>query len=343
MQAAAGAQVDRVLRRELSLSAPSVRRVAFGVALELEGVEAPTLGDGVRTPAAAEPCTHVRRVAAAEIASRWADARPERARELRGRDGRLLLSVDADPIHGYLMRTPLDGRFLVSRDGLEILCAPLARAARSWTELLVGQLLPLVATLRGLEVFHASAVELDRGALLFTAPPGAGKTSVALHLVLAGARLLTDDAVSIEARCDRLMAHPGAGALGVHRDEQRRLGRRERERLGGARRVAGKTLYGVSAAGGPVPVTALFVLQRLGSSSREPIVRPLDPVDPFMLLASTFNLSVRTPERLRRQLEVCARLADEVPVMALDVAPEVDAGALAACVLEWAEQRVAGV
>ena len=98
----------------------------------------------------------------------------------------------------------------------------------------------------------------------------------------------------------------------------------------------------MSSAGGPVPVTALFVLRRLDSSSREPIVRRLDPVDPFKLLASTFNLSVRTPERLQRQLDVCARLAAEVPVMALDAAPDVDAATLAASVLDWAQESVAG-
>ena len=246
-----------------------VRRAAFGVALELEGIDLPALGAGVRAPAAAEPRTRVRRVAAGEITARWAGARPERARELRGHDGRLLLSVDADPVLGYLMRTPLDGRFLVPPSGLEVLCAPLARAARSWTDLLVGQLLPLVATLRGLEVLHASAVALDRGALLFTAPPGAGKTSAALRLVLTGARLLADDAVAIDAHGERLLAHPGAGALGVRRDEQRRLKRPERARLGGARRARqGKTRYAVSTAGGPVPVAALFLLRRTSSTSR---------------------------------------------------------------------------
>jgi len=321
----------------LSATALPVRRAAFGVALELEGIDVPSLDAGVRAPAAAEPRTRVRRVAAREIAARWADARPERARELRGRDGRLLLSVDADPVQGYLMRTPRDGRFLVPPDGLEVLCAPLARAARSWTDLLVGQLLPLVATLRGLEVLHASAVALDRGALLFTAPAGAGKTSAALRLVLEGARLLADDAVAIDAHGDRLLAHPGAGALAVRREEQRRLRRGERARLGGARRSAGKTRYDVSTAGGPVPVAAMFMLGR--TDSTRPIVRRLDPVDPFRLLAGTFNLSVRTPERLRRQLDLCARLADEVPVLSLDVPPTVDAGTLAACVREWATER----
>jgi hypothetical protein len=331
--------VERRAEQAPPLPAQSLRRVAFGVSLELDGVNVPSLRAGVRAPAAEEPRTRVRRVAVAEIAARWVEARPERVRELRSDDGRLLLSVDFDPGVGYLMRTPLHGRFLVSPDGLEVLCAPLARAMRSFTGLLVGQLLPLVATLRGLEVLHASAVAFDGGALVFTAPPGAGKTSLALRLVLAGARLLTDDAVSIDGRGDRLMAHPGSGGLGVRREEQRRLARRDRGRLGGARRSGGKSHYDVDSAGGPVPVEALFVLRRRSTRSREPIVRRLDPVDPFLLLASTFNLSVRTPERLQRQLDVCARLADEVPILALEVPSSVDATALAACVREWAAGR----
>jgi hypothetical protein len=125
-------------------------------------VDISMLVPSVGAAAVAQPPTRVRRVATAEIASRWATARPSRARELRSREGSVLLSVDADLTHGYLMRTPIHGRFLVSGDGLEILCAPLARAASSWTALLIGQLLPLVATLRGLEVFHASAVAQGR-------------------------------------------------------------------------------------------------------------------------------------------------------------------------------------
>jgi hypothetical protein len=316
----------------------AVRRVAFGVALDLEldGVDISMLVPSVGAAAVTQPPTRVRRVATAEIASRWATARPSRARELRSREGRVLLSVDADLTHGYLMRTPIHGRFLVSGDGLEILCAPLARAASSWTALLIGQLLPLVATLRGLEVFHASAVAQDGRALLFAATTGAGKTSLALRLVLAGARLLADDATPIDPRRNRLMVHPGAGALGVRPDEQRRLSRGERERLGEGRRSGGKVRYGASPISGPVPVGAMFVLRRTSTGS-DVVLRRLDAVDPLLLLGSTFNLSVRTPERLHRQLDVCARMADEVPILALEVPPAVDASALAARVRAWTE------
>jgi hypothetical protein len=92
-----------VLRQaDLERAGSERRRVAFGVALELDGVDVPSLEPGVSDPAAATPVTTVRLVPAGEIAERWAAARPQRARELRGRDGRVLLTVDFDPEHGYL-------------------------------------------------------------------------------------------------------------------------------------------------------------------------------------------------------------------------------------------------
>lgn len=329
--------VERPTQQPAPLNESPLLRVAFGVAFELRGIDVPALAAEVSHPAAGTPPTRVRLVTGAEVAARWASARPRRARELRDHDGRVRLSVDADPLCGYLLRTPLDGRFLVSADGLEILCAPRARAGQAWSHLLVGQLLPLAATLRELEPLHASAVAIDGRALVFTAPPAGGKTSLALRLVLAGARLLADDVVAIEAAPERLLAHPGAGSLGVRREERARLDRRQLARLGRARRGRGKSTYRVRPVGGPVPLGALLLLRRLRSGEPRPAVRRLDPVDPRALLGATFNLSVRTPERLRRQLDMCARLAREVPVLALDAPPGVDAGALAACVQQWAQ------
>jgi hypothetical protein len=53
------------------------------------------------------------------------------------------------------------------------------------------------------------------------------------------------------------------------------------------------------------------------------------PVDPRLLLASTFNLSLLQPERLARQLDVCGRIARSCAVLRVDCPPAVDARALA--------------
>ena len=66
----------------------------------------------------------------------------------------------------------------------------------------------------------------------------------------------------------------------------------------------------------------------------------LEAVDPFELIASTFNLSVRTPARLRRQLDVVSAIASSGLTHRLRVQPGIDATELAAIVqnhLDWVD------
>ena len=128
---------------------------------------------------------------------------------------------------------------------------------------------------------------------------GAGKTSIALRLVLAGARLLADDAVAIDARWRSPVGAPGrrdarsprGGAAPAPAPGSRASWRRapvcRQDALRRQHRLADRSRRRrCSCCAGPTRGCA-------GRSSRR-----LDPIDPFRLLATTFNLSVRTPERL---------------------------------------------
>src|SRR5204862_4828160 len=57
----------------------------------------------------------------------------------------------------------------------------------------------------------------------------------------------------------------------------------------------------------PRQLAAVCFLRLTGSDP--PSARRLEVPAPTMLLGSTFNFYVRTPERLARQLDVCARAA----------------------------------
>jgi len=305
------------------------RRTAFGLALWIDPrISIPGLGQSPDFVSTGPP-TRVR-LDDGELDRRWQalTTAPVRARELRFGET-LLLSVDFAAPAGYLLWTRDFGRVLISPDGLELLCEP-DPANEDWASILAAQALPLAATIRGLEVFHASGLVLDGRALLFSGPPGAGKSSLAAALVRAGGRLLSDDAVALQLDTDELIAHPGAAMLQLRDVEDRRLSEGERIALGRPTSSSeGKRRYLSDGAADPAPLGGLFLIER---SAADPAIERLPAVDPFELIASTFNLSVRTPARLQRQLDVVSAIASSGLAYRLRVQPGVDATRLAAIV-----------
>ena len=184
-------------------------------------------------------------------------------------------------------------------------------------------MLPLAATLRGLEVFHAAGVVLDGRAQMLCGAAGAGKTSLAAHLVLGGADLLSDDVVALD---DRLMAHPGTAVLRLREAEAGRVTSAPTSRLGARDEAAGRMRIAATAAVEARPLSALHLLERTADGAG---IEPLEHPSPIELLGSTFNLSVQTPTRLIRQLDLCARIAREVPIFRVRVRPDQDAAELA--------------
>src|SRR5262245_11969164 len=95
---------------------------------------------------------------AAELDGAWRSGTAERVLERRRRDGRLVMAVDHHPDLGFRVYAPHNGRHLVSPDGARIFSTRPVRALWRWQRLLLAQVLPLAATLQGLELLHASAV-----------------------------------------------------------------------------------------------------------------------------------------------------------------------------------------
>jgi hypothetical protein len=299
---------------------------AFGLRLEIDpAIAVPGLGgeSGVDDPGG--PTTRVR-LDAGELRRRWdpVAASAQTMRELTA-GGTTLLTVDFAEPAGYLLDAIGIGRVLVSPEGDELLCDP-DPGKPDWAFILSAQALPLAATLRGFEVLHASGVVLDGGAILFAGVPGAGKSSLAAALTRGGAGLLGDDAIALREENGELLAHPGAGSIYLRAAERDRLSAEEREGLGAATAFAGRERYATPASVA-APLTALFLLERAETG---PAVERLERVDPFQLLATTFNLSVRTPERLTRQLDLVGALADGGLVHRLRIRPGDDAAGSAA-------------
>jgi hypothetical protein len=264
-----------------------------------------------------------------QVAEGWDSDETVRLREWRHDDGSLEGALESHPRLGYRLFADGYGDYAVAADGTAIRCAPPDAEDWRWQRCLIGQVLPLAAVLQALELFHAAAVAIDGRAVGLVGASTAGKSSVAVQLVLRGAELLADDALALEADGDRLEVHPGPGIVSLRHAEARRLGDAELGRLGTVVGDDGEALrVRMPRATGPVPLAALYYLER--GDAEQTTFEQLWPPDPRLLLGSTFNYMVVTPERLTNQLEVCTRLAHGTPLFRLSVGAETGAADVAA-------------
>lgn len=244
------------------------------------------------------------------------------------------LAVLRDGSGAYLVHHDHYGRFRVTADGTDVACAPRDLPDWQWQRFLVGQVLPLAALQQGLEPLHASAVEVEGRALLCLGTSGAGKTSTALHMVHAGAELLTDDVTATEVRDGEVLAHPGAALASIDPVELERLeqkGSAIGPRLGvqdGEVRLLVERRSEV-----PAPVGGIYVLVR-SDEFQALSVNPLPESRTAVLLGATFNAYAQHRDRLLVQLDVCARLADTVPMWLVEVPPGARAALVADAILD---------
>lgn len=316
------------------MAPPEIVGHAFGV--ELAGTfTIPALGTA--TPAPVHRRARCRARTVAELERHWDEDGSREAVELRYPDGRLFLSVRSHPQAGFRIWAPRHGRHLVSVDGTQIQSALPRNNALGWQRLFFAQTLPLAAALQGLELLHASAVGLGGVAVAFTAPSGAGKSSLGAHLVAAGATFLTDDVLALDTRNDVVEAYPGPARTSVAPHELRAMTRQARARLG--RRVGtadGKVLLEPSVASGPHLLALLYRVARNRRYDRA-VLREHDPPDPVAILGSSFLPYLQTPERLRNQLAVCERIVATVRTVDLELPARFSARDAAALVLEHSE------
>jgi hypothetical protein len=302
------------------------RGAVFGLEVDstfsLDGVRAkPGTATGRRTTMVLASARELERVWPADEAVSVLDRRHS--------DGSLMMAIDVHPELGYRIWAPRHGRHLVTPDGRRVMSALPDVAPWRWQRLLFAQVLPLAATLRGVELFHASAVELNGHALGFIASSGTGKTSIAVHLVGHGASLLTDDVLAVELTSEGVLAHPGGGLVNVTSSELRALPRGAQGRVGVVVGRSDKMHLTASLVSQPFPLRSIYFLRR-GPGFGDLRIDQSAPPDPRLLLSSGFVPYVMSPERLTNHLEVCARVAEcvrmfEIEIPAMCPAPEVAA------------------
>jgi hypothetical protein len=244
-------------------------------------------------------------------------------------DGSPMMILESHEDEGFHIWAPRYGRHVVSGDGADVRCALPRVAAWRWERLLFAQVLPLAAALLGRVLFHASAVAVDGGAFGFSGHAGAGKSSVAAHLVARGASLVTDDILALELSEDGVLAHPGASLTGIDPHELGAMTAEGRALLGAHLGKSDKTYVAAPIVRGPLPLRGLYFLTRNGGRSIE--IGPADST-PARLLGSGFISYLRSPRHLVHHLDACARVADVVPTLRVSIPASAPATSVAAAV-----------
>lgn len=234
------------------------------------------------------------------------------------------------PDGAYYLRWPQLFEFLVSPDGRVVRCRRFGEASwESFHTYLLGQVLSFALLQQGLEPLHCTAVVVEGAAVGFIGHCGYGKSSLAAAFLQAGHALLTDDLLVVKEQTQGYLAYPGFPRLKLFPEIARAvLG----DRISGARMnpytpkliiPLSREQYSAQAA----PLQAIYVLRppEVRGRGRRITIRAMNPRRAFLALtANTFNTTVRTPERLRRQFGFAIKLAASIPFKSLSYPRDLD-------------------
>lgn len=212
---------------------------------------------------------------------------------------------------GYRFVVAGAGVYELSTDGRHLRCRPVPAAGWDWRRYLIGQVLPFASVLQRLEVFHASAVEIDGVAVAISGPSGLGKSALARELHLGGAGFITDDVLAVEQRNGTVIAYPGVAMSKVRR------------RIGAGMLEARRHVTPIRE---PLPLGAFCFLR----ASEDDELRVSEGIaDPRQLLGGTYNLVVTEPARLNTQIDLCAAIGTQARMLEAALPPAIDAGVAA--------------
>lgn len=201
---------------------------------------------------------------------------------------------------------------------------------------LMGRVLATALYLDGLLPLHGSAVETRDGVIAFLAPKGFGKSTLALALTEAGARLVTDDTLPVEPTSTP-RAWPGVHSLRVHDDALAAMGvaRPALDTREGKRIVT--TLTGGRLMSRPAPLAAIYLLVPVTPESGDTARVTLPPMLAAIGIVAHVKIGrMLGPAAAAPMLERAAEIARHVPVHRLRTPRDLaQLPAVAATILGW--------
>jgi hypothetical protein len=232
-------------------------------------------------------------------------------------EGRRLYTgvVDGDR---YVLRLHGTCDFVMSKDLSRVACHSLASTEPELLSLLArGALMAFLLGLKGSCVLHASAVEVDRGSVVFVGGSGMGKSTLAGLACRDGARFVSDDLVHISdgpepswvGGASELRLRNGASPLADHVGDQWRRRTTVDDRVGLKPPMTTQAEGKLGAIVIPAP------------TRREPELsfHRLDPFDAAFALSAFPRMQWTLPKALGAQFDGVTRLAASVPVYRVQV------------------------
>jgi hypothetical protein len=222
------------------------------------------------------------------------------------------------------------GEFLVSPDGRRVVCRREEKvSSESFQVYLLGQALSFALVKQGLEPLHATTVVVDGEAVAFLGSNAFGKSSLAASFLAAGHRLLSDDLLVLSESPRGAVAYPGPPRIKLFSAVARRvLG------FGGDGPVMNADtdkrilpLDERQRCSEPTVLKAIYAVAAPRDACRAPGVRigALSPRDAFVaLVGGTFNRRLVNAERVERQFDAMASLADRIAVRTLTYPRTID-------------------
>lgn len=234
-----------------------------------------------------------------------------------------------------LIRTKSYGEHLIAEKGGTIFSAIEGEEPNLWKRYVLGQLLPIAASVQGLEIFHASAVATARGVVALAGPSGAGKSSVAAAMLSEETEFFVDDVLAVELTTSGVAAYPGPALISLPLGEFEQLG----DRVAGPPWFSDdrKAIVPIRGERRSLPILAFIALSvDEGAADLE-----FAPCPPNRLMGLTFEGLSRTPERLRRLLRVSAMLAADSRALEVRFSTQTSAAMIGAAILERFEMAPA--
>ena len=233
-------------------------------------------------------------------------------------DGRKWVAFARDA-GGYLLRFPdlADFDIVPAARTIGIYTRP-PTPAHTLRHLLLDQVMPLVAGVPDRLALHGSAVATARGAVLFLAGPGFGKSTLAALLARRGCELVSDDCCLLARAAAGFEVVPSYPGVRLGTDSLREVfGETSQDYAQVAHytmkmRVAGEQQAELLLHQGRLPLSRIYVIAsraELEAASAVSIQRYTRRAALFDLLNYTFHLDVGDPARIRDAFHLAADIA----------------------------------